>query len=174
MTDLLFDALSLGVDSVVSGAIVSMIVAVLSMSTQLSNYTAQQRAVADSVNYYRQYSIYDGNTVSTADVISAMVYFRQDLDIYVCYDGSVYACKDGTYYQYNYTGATGEFYVGNRAQLYEFIATVNTFNVISYSDLVNALDSSKSYESHVCEDLKLTVSNRYNGGVITGIIFELR
>lgn len=81
MTDIIFEAVAMGVDSIVAGAVVSMIVTVLSLNGKLNAYTSLQETYADSVTYYRQYSKYNCTTIGAPDALSALLYYDERIDI---------------------------------------------------------------------------------------------
>lgn len=83
MTDVIFEAVALGVDSIISGSIVSMIVLVLSLSSKLNNYASMQETYAQSITYYRQYSKYNNTTIISSDALSALFYYDSNMDIYI-------------------------------------------------------------------------------------------
>lgn len=83
MTDVIFEAVALGVDSVISGSVVSMIVLVLTLSSKLNAYAAMQETYAQSITYYRQYSKYNNTEVVSADALSALFYYDSNMDIFI-------------------------------------------------------------------------------------------
>ena len=83
MTDVIFEAVSLGVDSVISGSIVSMIVLVLTLSSKLNSYASMQETYAQSITYYRQYSKYNATDIVAADALSALFYYDDNIDIFI-------------------------------------------------------------------------------------------
>lgn len=83
MTDIIFEAVSMGVDSIISGAIVVMLVSVLNLSAQLNSYASVQETYAQTLNYYRQYSKYNAADVVAADVVTALFYYDGGVDLYI-------------------------------------------------------------------------------------------
>lgn len=152
MTDLVYDYISMGVDMLVSAAILASVVILLRSSTVLTNYAAQQQATSDRLNYYKEYVAYDcTNDLLSPDVLSCIVYYRYDLDI-VIIQGSNTISNERSTGKYKCNGS-----------------------YISYDDLVTCIGSNKKYKANIYEDGKSTASSSgYQGGTITGIKFEQR
>ena len=84
MTDLIYDYISTGVDMLITAAILSGVVILLRSTITLNNYSANQQASTERIGYYKEFNKYDcTNTLVTADILSAMIYYRYDLQIYV-------------------------------------------------------------------------------------------
>ena len=58
MTDLVYDYLTMGVDMMISAAMLAAIVVLLRGSVVLSQYSATQQMNTDRINYYKQYNMY--------------------------------------------------------------------------------------------------------------------
>ena len=157
MTDLVYDYISMGVDMILTAAILSAIVVLLRSSTILSAYQANLQANSDRMNYYKQYNMYDNtHTLCTADIVSALLYYRYDLELVV--RGS-----DGTLLITNKYGSNnidGKFYDKDGHNL-------------SVSQIQSMLMADWTYSSKLVEDLKSTPdANNYEGGMITGLVFQ--
>ena len=83
MTDIIFEAISMGVDSVISGTVVVMIVSVLHLSTQLNSYASMQETYAQSLTYYRQYSKYNNQKIVASEAVSALLYYDEGVDLFI-------------------------------------------------------------------------------------------
>lgn len=153
MTDLIYDYISAGVDMMIYAAILSTVIVLLRMSAVLTAYNANQNANAERVNYYKEYSMYDNTSnLSSADVLSAMVYYQYDIEIKVIIPGGhTYTTRPkqgGGYYD------------------------VNDNKVISYDDLKAVLGSTHTWSAKLYENGKNTPNTDfYTGGVISGIQF---
>lgn len=153
MTDLIYDYISAGVDMMIYAAILSTVIVLLRMSAVLTAYNANQNANAERVNYYKEYSMYDNtNNLSSADVLSAAVYYQYDLEVKIVIPGGhTYATRPkqgGGYYD------------------------VNANTVIDYDELKSALGSTHTWSAKLYENGSSTVNSEfYTGGIITGIEF---
>lgn len=152
MTDLIYDYISTGVDMMIYAAILSTVIVLLRMSAVLTSYNANQNANAERVNYYKEYSMYDNtNNLSSADVLSAAVYYQYDLEVKIIIpSGHTYVTRPksgGGYYD----------------------VTDNT--VIDYDTLKTALGSTHTWQAKLFENGNNTVSDYYTGGIISGIQF---
>lgn len=154
MTDLVYDYITMGVDMMISAAILAAVVILLRGSTLLSIYSAQQQSTTDRINYYKEYAMYDCTQgLLSPDVLSTIVYYKYDLDI-VIQDGSNIYTNDKK---------TGNYYM-NGTQ-------------ITYDDLVRGIGTDKKFKSWLVEDFKksgtnpVLSQNGYQGGVISGIKF---
>lgn len=81
MTDVIFEAVALGVDSIISGAVISIIVAVLALNNKLNAYIAQQETFAKAATYYRQYSMYNNSRIMATNALSTFLYYDDDIDV---------------------------------------------------------------------------------------------
>ena len=162
MTDLIYDYITMGVDMIICAAVLAAVVVLLRGSVVLSQFSAAQQANADRVNYYKEYSVYD-NTVglTSADAISTLQYYKNDVQVYVYYDvntrtGRVLRCDP----------STGKFYRSMNGG--------STWTECPSALLSQSLLSSYVYKCHIGEDgASLSeLSNSYSGGVITCIVFE--
>lgn len=154
MTDLVYDYITMGVDMMISAAILAAVVILLRGSTLLSMYSAQQQSTTDRINYYKEYAMYDCTQgLLSPDVLSTMVYYKYDLDVVVQIGNTVYTNDK----------KTGRYYA-NGSQ-------------ISYDQLAQALGTTKKFKAWLVEDFKKSGSNPvlsqngYQGGVISGIKF---
>ena len=162
MTDLVYDYLTMGVDMMISAAMLTAIVILLRGSTILSQYSAAQQMNTDRINYYKQYNMYDMTTgLTAADAKSALSYYRHTATVYVWLDSTTTSygkkCikndpKTGKYYYITKSGQTP----------------------ITYDDISNYIQSTMLFKCKLAEDNQSKVFNdnsTYKGGVITTIIF---
>lgn len=160
MTDLVYDYISMGVDMILTAAILSAIVVLLRSSVVLSSYQANLQANSDRMNYYKQFNMYDcTNTLCSADIISALVYYRYELSMVVVRsDGKALISNDP---------ATGKFYKHD--------SDGNRLSEMSVSDITELLTAERTYNSYLVEDMadEPTKTN-YRGGIVTGLKFEMR
>ena len=154
MTDLVYDYITMGVDMMISAAILAAVVILLRGSTLLSVYSAQQQSTTDRINYYKEYAMYDCTQgLLSPDVLSTIVYYKYDLDIVIQDDVNIYTNdkKTGKYYK-------------NGTQ-------------ITYDQLVQDIGTTKKFKAWLVEDFKksganpVLSQNGYQGGVISGIKF---
>ena len=162
MTDLVYDYLTMGVDMMISAAMLAAIVVLLRGSTVLSQYSATQQMNTDRINYYKQYNMYDMTTgLTAADAKSALSYYRHTATVYVWLESTDTSygkeCiktepKTGKYYYITESGQTE----------------------ITYDDISNYIQSTMLFKCKLAEDNQSKVFNdnsTYKGGVITTIIF---
>lgn len=164
MTDLIYDYITLGVDMIISAAILASIVLLLRTSTLLSMYSAQQQATSDKLNYYREFSMYDcTNNLTGADVLSALTYYRYDLDIVVTLSGG------SAYYTVYNDRSNGKYYI-----------KTNNGNPVEcdYAYVSNIINSTYTFGANLAENYNninnggaLSTSG-YTGGVVSGIKFN--
>lgn len=154
MTDMVYDYITMGVDMMISAAILAAVVILLRGSTLLSIYSAQQQSTTDRINYYKEYAMYDCTQgLLSPDVLSTIVYYKYDLDI-VIQDGNEIYTNDKK---------TGKYYL-NGTQ-------------ITYDQLAQGLGTTKKFKAWLVEDFKksganpVLSQNGYQGGVISGIKF---
>ncbi len=157
MTDLVYDYISTGVDMIITAAILSAIVVLLRSSVILSGYQARMQSNSDRMNYYKQYNMYDNTDgLCTADVISALTYYRYDLQI-VIVDGT----SSPENVLYHNDPNSGKFYRGT-----------GTGTEVSLDDIQSTLRANWSFHGYLVEDLKSTPNTyNYEGGVVTGLKF---
>lgn len=160
MTDLVYDHISMGVDMILTAAILAAVVTLLRSAVVLSSYQANIAANSDRMNYYKQYNMYDNtDTLCSADVLSALVYYRYDLSIVV--NGA-----DGVTIISN-NPSTGKFYRHEGGAAIE--CTVQEMSII--------LTAERTYSSKLFEDLidvtTGTPYEHYQGGLVTGIKFTM-
>lgn len=156
MTDLVYDYISMGVDMILTAAILSAIVVLLRSSVVLSSHQATLQANSDRMNYYKQYNMYDcTHNLCSADIISALVYYRYDLEMVVIkQDGSILVRND----------RYGKFY----------LRTGGTDSEVSYDTLISTLGAGWTYDSWLVEDMGNVPSyNSYQGGLVTGLKFKI-
>lgn len=153
MTDVIYDSISIAVDMILSSAILCAIVVLLRNSTILSNYSANAQATAQRLNYYKEFNMYDNTTkLSSADAVSAMMYYRYDIDVIIKTNDKLYSNDKNN----------GKLYV-------EDIGTGVKTN-IEYSELKNSLLASDTYSSILYENNSNVASTEgYKGGVVSGI-----
>lgn len=156
MTDLVYDYITMGVDMMISAAILAAVVILLRGSTLLSMYSAQQQSTTDRINYYKEYAMYDCTQgLLSPDVLSTMVYYKYDLDIVIQIDNIIYTNDK----------KTGKYYM-NGTQ-------------ITYDQLSHDIGTDKKFKSWLVEDFKksgnnpVLSQNGYQGGVISGIKFVM-
>jgi hypothetical protein len=156
MTDLIYDYITMGVDMMISAAILASVIILLKSSTVLSNVAASQQATSDKLNYYREYSMYDNtSTLMSPDALSTITYYRYDLDI-------VIVLKSGTISNDKKTGKY--YYQPNSGSKTEVKYDTGTNN------LVSLLKSDMVFNSVLFENYTTTPSSSgYQGGVISGI-----
>lgn len=162
MTDLIYDYITMGVDMIICAAVLAAVVVLLRGSVTLSQFSAMQQANADRVNYYKEYSIYDNTTgLSSADAISALQYYKNDLQVYVYFttnsrSGNVIRCDN----------KTGKFYRSTNGG--------GSWTEVSSENLSTYIKSNYVFKCHIGEDgAPLSgLSDSYSGGVITSIVFE--
>lgn len=162
MTDLVYDYITMGVDMIISAAMLASIVILLKGSNILSQYSAVQQMNTDKINYYKQYNMYDMTTgLTAADAKSALSYYRHTATVYVWLNptGSSYGKtgirtdqKTGKYYYMDTSGETE----------------------IEYKDIPDYIDSTMLFNCKIAEDNQdklFSDDSTYSGGVITTIIF---
>ena len=152
MTDLVYDYISMGVDMILTAAVLSAVVVLLRSSVVLSAYQANLQANSDRMNYYKRFNMYDcTNTLCSADVLSALIYYRYDLQIVVVgSDGGVLVSNDTH---------TGKFYNGLNAEM-------------TIEQVQATLKANWTYSSNLVENgASQPTGEPYSGGLITGIKF---
>lgn len=164
MTDLIYDYITMGVDLLIAAAIIAAVVILLRGTTLLNAYSANQQAASERINYYKEFNKYDctENLVS-ADVISAMLYYRYNIEIVIIKDGSIYTNKPTSG-----TKIDGKIYKDGSE------LTVNNFRNELVPNLIwkaNLYEDSNNPSGNGASSGAPSV-NGYKGGVITGIIFE--
>lgn len=163
MTDLIYDYITMGVDMMISAAILTSVVVLLRSSTILSTYSAQQQATSDRLNYYREYAMYDcTENLLSPDVLSAITYYRYDLAITIQMGSNIIS----NFYisPYGTESITGKYYLNGEE--------------VDRETVVNMLGTDKQFSSLLWEDFQkdgasgYTFSTSgYTGGLITGIKF---
>lgn len=166
MTDLIYDYISMGVDMMISAAILTAVVVLIRGSTILSAHSAQQQATTDRLNYYREYSMYDcTDNLLSPDALSAITYYRYDLDVVIVLKGSGGSTVTITNYLDNGSVHKYEGY---------YYKSVNggTAQRISRDDLTFLIGSTRKFSCMLFEDFSSTGSTEgYQGGIITGLKF---
>lgn len=190
MTDLIYDYISMGVDMLITAAIVSAIVVLLRSTIILNQYSANQQASAERVNYYKEFNKYDcTDTLVTADMISAMLYYRYDLEVVVTFKESgggvtIYTNKprpetsiDGTIYRINKSGTIDTV---SATDFKKAVSPNWMYKAFLYEESSTPRGSFGSYTSKspgspasAPNDLFGFPSiEGYSGGLITGLYFE--
>lgn len=172
MTDVIYDFLSQGVDMIISGAILAGIVVLLRASTILSNYSANQQATADRLNYYREYNIYDqGEHLSCADAISCLMYYRFSIDVVIECSNTRSVVNPSTGLLVDVT--TVDRYYNDKSTGVFYRESEGVQESITYDALKSDIGSSRIFNSMIYENGSSDPSlSGYTGGVITGIKFE--
>lgn len=162
MTDLIYDALTMGVDMIISAVILSSIVMLLSSTQQLNSIQAMQTANADMMNYYREYNQFDNTDVNSSDVLGCILYYRGTLEVMINgYDSNerLYLDKDGKiWFWSDYTNESTKVEATDE-KVRSFIS-------------VNRFYNAKLVEDSFGLSSETVVGSHYQGGVITGIIFN--
>lgn len=162
MTDLVYDYLTMGVDMMISAAMLTAIVILLRGSTILSQYSAAQQMNTDRINYYKQYNMYDMTEgLTAADAKSALSYYRHTVTVYVWLE-STDTSYGGKCIKNN--PKTGKYYYIEGLEETE----------ITYDDISNYIQSTMLFKCKLAEDNQSKVfddNSTYKGGVITTIIF---
>lgn len=158
MTDLVYDYITMGVDMIISAAVLSAVIILLKGSTTLSQYNATQQANADRIEYYREYSMYDCTTkLSSADAKSAITYYKHNLQITIrLLNGTLIYNKptDGTIWVQEYGSSEV---------------------MLDSSDFGDYITSTMTFKSNLYENTTKPegLSDQgYEGGVIVGILLQ--
>lgn len=159
MTDLVYDYISMGVDMILAAAILSAIVVLLRSSVVLSSYQANIAANSDRINYYKQFNMYDcTDTLCSADIMSALIYYRYDLKIVIDLGSNKILYNEPK---------TGKFLLS------EMVGGGTSVRELGVSDLSTELLANFTYRSYLCENgVDAPTREPYSGGLITGIKFE--
>ena len=164
MTDLVYDYITMGVDMMISAAMLTAIVILLRGSTILSQYSAAQQMNTDRINYYKQYNMYDMTEgLTAADAKSALSYYRHTMTVYVWLNST-----DSDY---------GKKCIMNdpkTGKYYYIDIDKNVQTEITYDDISNYIQSTMLFKCKLAEDNQSKAFNdnsTYKGGVITTIIF---
>lgn len=72
MVDLIYDFMATGVDMVLNGVVLALIISLIAIISVLGNKVAEQQANADLVNDYRKYAMYNNRTISLSDYQAAL------------------------------------------------------------------------------------------------------
>lgn len=157
MTDLVYDYISMGVDMILTAAILSAIVVLLRSSVVLSSYQANVTATSDRMNYYKQFNAYDcTDRLCAADVVSALVYYRYDLSIVVDLGSGQFIHNDPK---------TGKFWFSKPGDMDK---------EKNASDLSSLIPVNRWYSGNLCENgASAPTGSPYSGGIITGIKFTV-
>ena len=149
MTDIVYDFITQGVDLILVSAVMASVVFMLRSASTLTHVISNQQAVADEFNYYLEYHKYDGHSnLVSADVISAMYGYRNEMNI-VLY-------IDGVYYTNNVE--TGNFY---------------KITAVGYSPLHNGLSAIKAFISDPANAEQISVAE-FNGILETSSKFTAK
>lgn len=159
MTDLIYDYITLGVDMMISGAILASVIVLLRSSAILSTYASNQQQVSDRIGYYREYAMYDcTQELLSPDVLSTITYYRYSLEVVINMGNNVI---------YNDRNS-GKYYLKEGS---------NNPIEISHDTLVSRIGTSNMFKAYLWEDFQKTGANYnlstggYQGGVVTGIQF---
>ena len=202
MTDIIFEAISMGVDSVISGTVVVMIVSVLHLSAQLNSYASMQETYAQSLTYYRQYSKYNGEQIVAADAVSALFYYDEGVDLYIIdadvtdpanayvklyvkdkknvilYEPEV-TMEDGSWVITPDEGDPIELAAGEvgliTAAIYELYLDDRiepSTEVFTFADISAEIKADAMFQANLMEDLSKQPSTYYEGGTVTGILIR--
>lgn len=162
MTDLVYDYLTMGVDMMISAAVLAAVVVLLRGSAVLSQYSAIQQMNTDRINYYKEYNMYDMTEgLTAADAKSALSYYRNTATVYVWLNST------GTSYGNKCIKTdpkTGKYY---------YIDTLGQTE-ITYNDISTYIPSTMLFKCKLAEDNQSKLFNdtsTYKGGVITTLIF---
>ena len=158
MTDIIYDFITQGIDMMVVAAILASVVIMLRGTTIISQISADSAATSDRMNYYRQYNEYDNKDVNGATVISALVRFRDTLQLEVAYSES------GVQKYIRNDANTGKFY---------FQIENGTPVEIKVENLSSYISSKDSYTAQLYEDGNITASEHFTGGYIYKIGFKM-
>lgn len=166
MTDILYDYISMGVDMLIAAAIIAAVVMLLRGTTVLNAYSANQQSASERINYYKEYNKYDctENLVS-ADVISAMLYYRYNIEIVIIDgDGNIMFTNKPT----SNTSIDGTIYEdGSEVSVDYFRNKLEphfTWKAYLYEDSNNPSGNGT--------DAGTPSYNGYQGGIVTGIVFK--
>ena len=157
MTDMIYDYITMGVDLLINAVILAGIVLLLRNATILSQISATQQANADRINYYKEYAKFDCTTkLSSADVLSAMSYYKSDhVIVTIGQGGTKYVTQNGKWYK---TSASGQLVPSNM------------------QEVSNALGADWAFKAYLFEDgwsgNGSLSTQGYEGGTISGIKFE--
>lgn len=159
MNDLVYDYITAGVDMIISAVILSGVVLLLRGTVILNQYSANQQATAERVSYYKEYSIYDNTSnLSSADVISALVYYKDNFSVVIDISGN--GSKLITWNQ--------------RLSRYELVSNGSiTANTKSEDTMKGWISSTLRFHGQIIEDGKgkPVKAQYYQGGAITGLYF---
>lgn len=94
MTDVIYDAITNGVDMVISASVLSSIVILLYMSSVLSGEISMSQATSETVAYYREFNQYNDTEILASDVIGTVLKYRKDLEIDIKLTGDFHVVVD--------------------------------------------------------------------------------
>lgn len=156
MTDLVYDYITMGVDLIINAVILAGIVLLLKNASILSQISATQQANADRINYYKEYAKFDCTTnLSTADVLSAMSYYKNDHTIVVISDNGKYSTMHGNWYKHEADNSVTET---DMKTVSEALGSIGLYKANLFEDDWSG-DGSLSMEG-------------YTGGTISGVMFQ--
>lgn len=165
MTDVVYDYISMGVDMILTAAILSSIVVLLRSAVVLSAYQSTLQANSDRMNYYRQYNMYDcTENLCMADIQSTLIFYRYELDMTVHLSDGTFIRNDtdtGKFYQQKNFGEIVEVTMSSEKEALP--------NIVYFGRLISA---DMKFKSVLAEDGALNPAGQtYQGGVVTGISF---
>lgn len=155
MTDLVYDYISMGVDMILTAAILAAVVILLRTSVVLSSYQSSLQANSERMNYYRKFNLYDCTTnLCMADVQSALIYYRWELEITVDLGEDELITTNPQ---------TGTYTYRNGTHIEEITA----------DDFSKYMTAENQFSSKLVEDKSNhTSDDGYKGGMVTGILFK--
>lgn len=160
MTDLVYDYITMGVDMMISAAVLAAVVILLRGSVALTQISAVQQENSARVNYYKEYNMYDNtDTLSSADAKSALLYYRYDLEVKIQLASNKIIINDPVTGKIKYTTNGTAWY-----ELTDVTVLDNPYHTLY-------LNPSFKYRGSLFEDGSNTPSEYYNGGAITGLGF---
>lgn len=154
MTDLVYDYISMGVDMILTAAILAAVVILLRTSVVLSSYQSSLQANSERMNYYRKFNVYDCTTnLCMADVQSALIYYRWELEITVRLGDTELITSNPQTGVYTYRSGS-----------------VN--KEITSDEFSKYMTAENLFKANLVENKSNKISDEgYKGGMVTGIVF---
>lgn len=174
MTDLIYDFISQGVDMILTGGILSVIIILLQTSTTLTSLIATQQAHADMVDYYRQFNHVDNKDVSTSQLLALLGTWREDLSATVVVSTHNLHGNEG-WKVYILTMEDGKYTYRDSGD------ASRVWSNISLADVKKSVLKDANYKYHVYiledgeswSDIQSDADKKfYNGGAVTGFYVE--
>ena len=159
MTDLVYDFISSGVDLIMTAAVLASVIVLLRSTNQLSQVQADQQMVADRINYYREFNVYDSHDVTGVDVVGAIIKYYKDFDMVVhLQDGGYLAIgRDGVIKRFNSAGVE--------------VLPRPAFEAGALQVIIN---TDYTYGAQIKEDNNGLPSDQYEGGLLSGLVFRYK